>query len=902
MDYASKNTFLLRDIDGDATYITGKGKAASTVTETIYPTVVGEDLTWEIHAGAADDIIDARGTIAYAHLYGDTGNDTIYGGTGYFNHLEGNDGNDLIDARLAGTMNTYPSGRTELLGGSGADTLYGGWGEDIIDGGAGRDIINAGDGSDRVVYDASDIRVEADGGRDTIDASSAAATNVRSGKGVTIDLGSTRDIFFNFEDVIGSRFNDSLTGDNAANRFDGGAGNDAINAGGGEDFVVYDANDTSVDGGFDRDRLSAENSSVGVNIDLTSNTHVNFEDIFGSRFNDTITGDGNINSIYGNDGDDVIDGGAGFDYINPGNGNDTWVYDAADDVYEYYDDYYGDGPFAGGIDTIDASTATGPVVIDMSAYEYRGFENLTGSAGDDVLTGSSWDNVIEGGAGADFIYGGGVSPFGDTASYAGSASAVTVDLGAGTGTGGDAEGDQLSNIQHLLGSQWDDTLTGDLGFNMLEGGAGADQLDGGPPPPLSSGGTPDIASYAGDAAGVTASLADPSLNTGDAAGDSYTNINGLMGSSFDDILFGDDQDNVIVDGMFFYASNYSGGGVAPLFGEGDDWIDGGAGDDEIMTGAGNDTVVYDVTDGHVFDEGDRNEFGNLLNTFDTVDASSSTAGVTVNLDFNYFGFDRIIGSAFADALTGNEDDNVFVGGAGADSLDGGTAGGMDTASYAGSAAAVAVDLDLGTGTGGDAEGDTFASFSIESLIGSAGDDTLTGAWTDNILEGGAGGDELNGGGGLDTASYIGSAAAVTVNLDAVTATGGDATGDTLSSIENLIGSNFEDTLTGDTGNNRIEGAGGADDMNGGTGQDTYVYKAFSESVEGQMDTITGFEWGSTGDVIDSSATLPAYYGVGLGYYVTAFADFTQIKAEATEQLSNWAGILSPPMGPTPTCS
>ncbi len=92
-----------------------------------------------------------------------------------------------------------------------------------------------------MVYDASDIRVEADGGLDTIDASSAAATNVRSAKGVTIDLGSSRDIFFNFEDVIGSQFNDTLTGDNADNRFDGGAGSDIIKAGGGDDFVVYDA-------------------------------------------------------------------------------------------------------------------------------------------------------------------------------------------------------------------------------------------------------------------------------------------------------------------------------------------------------------------------------------------------------------------------------------------------------------------------------------------------------------------------------------------------------------------------------------------------------------------------------------------------------------------------------------
>ena len=74
-----------------------------------------------------------------------------------------------------------------------------------------------------------------------------------------------------------------------------------------------------------------------------------------------------------------------------------------------------------------------------------------------------------------------------------------------------------------------------------------------------------------------------------------------MGSSFDDFLTGDDQDNFIIDGMFVYASYRS--GYSPVFGLGDDWIDGGAGVDRIMTGAGNDTVVYDAHDGTVRDEG-----------------------------------------------------------------------------------------------------------------------------------------------------------------------------------------------------------------------------------------------------------------------------------------------------------
>jgi Ca2+-binding RTX toxin-like protein len=879
MDYSTKNTFVLRDLDGDATYITGKGKTASTVTETIYPVSGGEDW-WDIHAGAADDTIDARGSTLNAWLYGDTGNDTIYGSTGYFNHIEGGDGNDMIDARLVGSLNLYPSGRAELLGGSGADTVYGSWGEDLIDGGAGRDIINAGDGSDWVVYDATDIRVEADGGFDTLDASSAAATNVRSGKGVTIDLSSNRDIFSNFEAVVGSSFNDTLTGDNADNRFDGGAGSDTIIAGGGEDFVVYDANDKLVDGGFDRDKLSAENSSFGVVIDLTANTYINFENVEGSRFDDIITGDGNRNDIFGNDGDDVIDGGAGYDHIDLGYGNDTWIYDAADNVYEPYG--YSGGVHLGGIDTIDASTASGPVVISMSSGGYHNFENIVGSAFDDVLTGNAWDNIIEGGAGADVIVGGGTSLVGDTASYAGSDSGVTVDLSTGTGTGGDAEGDQLWNISILIGSQFNDVLTGSENTNYLEGGAGADQLNGVPDP---SGGSTDFASYAGSSEGVTASLADPSINTGDAEGDSYSDITGLVGSSFDDVLIGDDQNNEFIDGWLFYTT-YSGGAL--VFGGGDDFIDGGAGADGIMTGAGNDTVVYDAAD-LVHDEGDRNQFG-YVNTFDTVDASSSAAGVNIDLNTNYYGFDRIIGSAFDDTLTGNSDDNVFVGGAGADSLYGGWSGGSDTASYADSAAAVTVDLGAGTGSAGDAAGDTFAY--IDNLIGSAYADTLTGDSGDNVLEGGAGADQLNGGDGVDTASYAGSDAGVTIYLGSVIGgLGGDAAGDTFSGIENLIGSNFLDTLSGNDSNNRIEGAGGADDMVGGAGQDTYVYESLSDSVELQMDSISDFAWGSGGDVIDFSAIREMDYYADLAYYTTNFADFAAIKAEAEEVLSDWWDIF-----------
>lgn len=888
MDYTTKNSFLLGDLDGLATYISGKGKTAAVVTETIYPQATGEDGYWDVYAGAANDLIDARGTTYDAYLYGETGNDTIYGSTGNYNVIDGGDGADLIDARLTGTAVPGSWAEGQLYGGAGADTLYGGRGEDYINGGAGRDIIDGGDGSDRVVYDATDIRVEGDGGFDWIDASEAAATNVRSGKGVTIDLGSNRDIFFNFEAVVGSRFSDSLTGDNARNFFDGGPGSDVINAGGGEDYVVYDPNDTLVDGGFDEDWLDAEYSPVALNLDVMASTRfLNFESVEGTRFDDTILGSNGYNNFWGYDGDDFIDGRGGQDYIFPGDGNDTWVFDELDEVQEDFDWYSELGPYAGGIDTIDASAATGAVWIDMTTYaEYRGFDNILGSAFGDSLLGGYWDNVIEGGAGADTIDGGGYQEsgprIGDSASYAGSADPVAVDLGAGTATGGDAEGDLLLSIRNLLGSQWDDMLTGDLGANILEGGAGADALDGGGTTLVSD---VDYASYAGSAAGVVASLADPSLNTGDAVGDSYIGITGLMGSSFDDVLMGDDQDNVIVDGMMTYptwASNQ-----AMWFGGGDDWIDGGAGNDSIHTGAGNDTVVYDAADGngYVRDEGALDAYDYQFNTIDTVDASSATSGVVINLDLNYHGFERVVGSAFDDSLTGAGESDYFVGGAGADYIDGGWYG-WDTASFKGSAEAVAVDLGAGTATGGDAAGDSF--WSIECLVGSANDDTLAGDLYDNVIEGAAGADQLSGGDGYDTATYAGSAAGVTVDLGLGTGSGGDAQGDTLAAFESLVGSDFADTLTGDSGDNRIAGGGGADLMAGGSaGQDAYVYTSRSESVEGQMDVISGFEFGSSGGDIIDLAGVPyfEYYMYG-AYATTPFAGYAELRATADEVVSD----------------
>ncbi|BCH35511.1 hypothetical protein MesoLjLc_74410 [Mesorhizobium sp. L-8-10] len=163
-------------------------------------------------------------------------------------------------------------------------------------------------------------------------------------------------------------------------------------------------------------------------------------------------------------------------------------------------------------------------------------------------------------------------------------------------------------------------------------------------------------------------------------------------------------------------------------------------------------------------------------------------------------------------LAGND---TLRGGAGADHLDGGA--GYDAASYAGSNAGVTVSLLTGKGTGGDAQDETLVS--IENLMGSGLADRLYGNSGNNVLNGGAGADYLDGGNGIDTASYSGSNAGVTINLATGRGTGGHAQGDTLVNIENLNGSHFADKLYGNAGNNVLKGGASADFLSGGAGAD-----------------------------------------------------------------------------------
>ena len=132
----------------------------------------------------------------------------------------------------------------------------------------------------------------------------------------------------------------------------------------------------------------------------------------------------------------------------------------------------------------------------------EGWDQLYGGPGDDTLNGGPGHyDVLAGGPGADTMDGG--AGIFDTASYTASNAGVTIDLsvtdnGYSTGSGGDAEGDKLKNIEYIWGSPYNDTLTGDDKSNYLWGGAGDDTLSGGPQADILVGGPGDDTLTGGD--------------------------------------------------------------------------------------------------------------------------------------------------------------------------------------------------------------------------------------------------------------------------------------------------------------------------------------------------------------------------------------------------------------------
>ena len=292
----------------------------------------------------------------------------------------------------------------------------------------------------------------------------------------------------------------------------------------------------------------------------------------------------------------------------------------------------------------------------------------------------------------------------DIASYAGAPAGVTLDLAAGRGRAGEANGDTFFNLEKYTGSSHDDTFIASDDPDNMDGGAHG---DGG-----------DTVSYEKSTTqGVTVNLG-TSTYTGDyAAGDTLAGIENVTGSPQRDTLVGNSSANV---------------------------LNGGAGNDDLTGGGSNDNDIFkfagrhgsdDITD---FIKGqdriDLSAFRNIASVEDLED--HITPGTNTEIDLSSFGGGEIELEGFNHSTTPLvNDDFIFYsttrnGSSGNNTLTGD--GGRDVIN----------------GGGGDDR--LFGNAGKDTLNGDEGDDTLYGGADKDTLNGGAGNDVLDGGPGADT--------------------------------------------------------------------------------------------------------------------------------------------------------
>ena len=800
----------------------------------------------ELNGGAGDDTLEggpgadtlnggangsAGDTIAYAGsaeaVRVNLGKATATGGDAegdVFENVEniiGSAGDDWLrgdanDNRLTGlagddTLIGGGGGNDTLNGGAGDDTLNGGEGDDTLIGGAGADLLTGGPGADTLSYAGSDGAVDIRLRRDHASGGHAEG-----------------DVYRDVEHVTGSDHNDRLGG---LHRPEGAsAGGDNTLSGGGGDDEIY--------GGSGDDELNGDGGD---------------DALYGGAGDDELDGGAGDDTLIGGPGKDEFIGGAGEDTASYATAREekvtvdlTWT--ASQSAADPNNPSHSDGdyfPTGHGVENVIGSPRGDTIHGD------DGPNKLWGGAGADTLNARNGDDIIDGGPGGDDIDGGahyveeivvperiipartetrieeiegelvtlefeieprrvipgytipGRQGEGDTVTYENSDAGVRVSLVTGRGEDGDAEGDRLSNVEHLVGSGHDDRLFGDSGANRLtggagddrivanagddtvEGGAGADTMDGDldayPTTTVAS----DTLSYASSAGAVTIDLSHQQAaanasasqqrahyatgSGGDAVGDKFRGFENVTGGMGNDRLTGDGWNNILIGGP---GADRLDGGAAHSIGTGTDGRFGT--DDDVVTAPDQDTVSY----------------------------AGSTAGVTIT---------------FSERRLNNE------------------------------------DVIVGEGSGGDAQGDRLLN--IEKVVGTAHDDTFIASNTTQIFDGGENAviddpmttdDERT---DSDTVSYANLEVAVSLVLGTAN----------YANLENAIGGSGNDILTGDASPNRLEGNAGGDTLTGGPGADTLIGGAGLDTLDGggDNDLIMG---GGGADVIYGGGHVHAIDG------------------------------------------
>ena len=352
-----------------------------------------------LYGGIGDDIIiDGSGN---DDVFGGEGDDVFIAGTGQ-NDYDGGSGSDTVDfsafsrsinvnlatgSTSGGSSGNAASndtlvnienllgtnGNDTIVGSNAANTLSGGNGNDTILDAGGNDDVSGGAGDDVFIAGTGQNDYDGGSGSDTVDFSAfSRSINVNLATGSTSGGSSgnaaSNDTLVNIENLIGTRGSDTLTGNDLANTFTDGGGNDDVFGGAGDDVFIAGTGQNDYDGGSGSDTIDFSAFGRGLRINLTdgttsggtsgnaasNDTLINVENLIGSRGADRFFGDDNNNTFAGGNGNDTLSGrngddqvfgeagndrlfgGSGADVLNGGSGNDFLDGGGGDGIDQLY--------------------------------------------------------------------------------------------------------------------------------------------------------------------------------------------------------------------------------------------------------------------------------------------------------------------------------------------------------------------------------------------------------------------------------------------------------------------------------------------------------------------------------------------------------------------------------------
>ena len=656
--------------------------------------------------------------------------------------------------------------------------------------------------------------------------------------------------------IIGTDGNDVINAGDLGNDVLGGVGNDTITGGKNADWLF---------GGEGDDTLNAVAGSNNALFGEAGNDVLN-----GGASDDWLSGGAGADTLNGGGGRDILEGGAGNDDLQGQAGNDTYIFrlgDGQDTIYDvataHYNSYQEAFSTAGGMSfgaTFNQAFNDG--MRSRLGSEYAQYTNLT----DRTLELSGGIDTIEFGEGISIqdvnIRKGGTDNQDLIIRFYDSNGILTNDILTIQNwvevayrvekiRFNDGQVIDLANVESFfVGDNNDNVIIGTNGNDFIHGGAGNDLIR------ALAGNDVAIGGLGND---TVSGDADDDLVIG---GDGEDNLSGGTGN---DIISGDQGNDALFGG--------SGGDV----------LSGGAGNDHIDGGAGSDTVIFGVGDG----QDSVKDSGTSLNLVTVYDGTTFQNGYNINSIWDndnrrlsagyalvgstiYRLDDTGTGSAAADNndvlefKRGVDLDTIRVHRDGDDLLiaveefanartnideiadhvrltDWFTPNGatMETIRVFGvpDIDAQAINLWLG----GDKNDNIIQGSSGRDWITSgagqdeiragAGNDIISAGADDDFIEAGAGADMITGGSGIDTLSYETSSSGVEINLATGRGSAGDADGDVVEYVENLVGSSNADVLIGDEFDNKLAGGLGSDRLVGGQGDDTYIYNRGDGNLE-----------------------------------------------------------------------